>query len=339
MNALFRCDAADTIGFGHLSRCIALAEALRLSGVTSIFAGQFNDAAQDQITAAGFEFTHLDQPVNTTTAQQEHPAIAASQSADFVVIDSYRADHHYLAGLTSLGHATVVIDDFCALENYPCDVVLNFTWEAASLNYPVGPTMLLGPAYLPARRRLVDVRADSVERDRRGPIKNLLIAIGGADPKNIAARLVDTLQDHHSALCIHAIAQDDGPLAAILNNFAPGSLVVPRQPDLSRQLLWADAIITGGGLIKYESAFMGVPAATIAQNAGQDGETKVLSKAGLVFDLGLADSLTDEELAAALGIFIADEELRGAMGSNMRETFTADPAAHAANAILEALRR
>lgn len=339
MNALFRCDAADTIGFGHLSRCIALAEALRLSGVTSIFAGQFNEAAQEHITAAGFEFANLGQPVNTDTADQEHPAITGSQSAAFVVIDSYRVDHHYLASLKSLGQATVVIDDFCALEEYPCDVVLNFTWEASSFAYPEGPTKLLGPAYLPARRRLVDMRARSIERDRGGPIGNLLIAIGGADPKNIAARLVQILQKHHSHLCIHTIAQADAPLAGMLGNFAPGSAIVPRQPDLSQQLLWADAIITGGGLIKYESAFMGVPAATIAQNEGQDSETKVLSKAGLVFDLGPADGVTDEELASALDIFIAGFDLRHAMGSRMRETFVADPTAHAANAILEALRR
>ncbi len=84
--------------------------------------------------------------------------------------------------------------------------------------------------------------------------------------------------------------------------------------------------------------YMGVPAAAIAQNDGQDGETKVLSRAGLVFDLGLADRVTDAELSGSLATFIADAEMRSAMTSRMIETFVPDPAAHAANAILEAVK-
>ncbi|MEM6909587.1 MAG: hypothetical protein AAF494_13010 [Pseudomonadota bacterium] len=339
MNALFRCDATHETGFGHLSRCIALAEALRLSNTNSIFVGKFDQAACDQLAASGFGSVNLPVPVNTDTSPRELAETLASHGADFIVLDSYRADERYLYDLASLGPSIVAIDDFRALSDYPCDVVLNFTWEAPSLDYPEGPVLLLGPQFLLARRNLVEHRARSIERDRRGPVRNLLIAIGGTDPKGIATRLIRILHELHSGLCVRVIAQSTCEIAAMMERFSPDSLVLPRQPDLSEQLMWADAAITGGGLIKYESAYMAAPAAAISQNEGQDGETQVLSRAGLVFDLGLADSVSDNELANALDRFISNAEMRSTMTSRMRETFVSDPTANAANAILEAVRR
>jgi hypothetical protein len=84
---------------------------------------------------------------------------------------------------------------------------------------------------------------------------------------------------------------------------------------------------------------MGVPAAAIAQNEGQDQETSALTRAGLVFDLGLADDRSDEELASAMDRFLTDDELRNGLAERTRETFPPDPSADAARAIVEAIGR
>lgn len=330
MKALFRCDATADIGFGHLSRCIALAEALDVFGAESAFAGAYDDAAAEQIALAGFECLPMQTPVNSG-------ADDALPVADFIVLDSYRADADYLAALKALGPGLVVIDDFCQLPVYPCDAILNFTWEAPQLGYPEGPAHLLGPNYLLARRKLVEARSQSVERDRSGPVNNLLVAVGGSDPKAITARLVQAL-GRRPDICLRTISANPEELIPQLSAFATDSIALPRQPDLAAHLLWADAAITGGGLIKYESAYMAVPAAAIAQNEGQDGETQVFAAAGLVFDLGLADSVGDEELAARLDTFISGTDLRSDMAGRMRESFIPDPAANAARGVLEAVR-
>lgn len=333
MNAVFRCDATADIGFGHLSRCQALAEALETHGVQSRFVGLFDPAARDQINAAGFSHEELSLPVNSGEGANE----IAKYDDDFVIVDSYRADSAYLASLQSSSGALVVIDDFCELEAYPCDVILNFTSEAPELAYPSAPVRLLGPQYLLTRRKLVEARALSVERHRNGPAQNVLIAVGGSDPKGITARLVRLLGERDDVV-VQTIAQDTAALTPLLSGFAEGSRALPRQPDLSQPLLWADVAITGGGLIKYESAYMGVPCAAIAQNEGQDGETQVFQAAGLVFDLGLADRVSDMELAKRLDFFLGDEELRANMATTMQTSFPPDPSNNAAKAILEAVR-
>jgi spore coat polysaccharide biosynthesis predicted glycosyltransferase SpsG len=317
---------------------MALAEAFRLSGVESSFAGLFDVAAMEQLAVAGFHHVDLGVPVNCGTDEGDLLYRATSKDQrGFIVVDSYRADAAYLAGMRVMGRATVMIDDFKALETYPCDVVLNFTWEAPSLDYPAGPLLLLGPDYFPARRRLAERRPLSLSRDRCGPARHLLIAIGGSDPKRIADRLVRILIDQKVEVCLRVIAGSDDDLAGELAHFRPTSRIVPRQPDLSEQLLWADACITGGGLIKYESAFMSVPAAAISQNEGQAGETGVLARAGLVFDLGLADERSDMELGAALNHFLSDNALRDGLNKRVRDVFSPDPAVRAASAILQAV--
>ena len=338
MNAVFRCDATEQTGLGHLSRCISLAEALRQSGVSCTFAGQFNDAAIGQISGAGCDWEGLTAPVNDAAAERKFAKLVAENCPDFVVLDSYRADEALLAHLNSLGCKTVLIDDFCALESYPCDALLNFTVGAGSLGYPTGPALILGPKYFLARRRLVEQRPMSIRRTRQGAARNLLVAIGGTDPKGIAARVIQLLHDAQIETCLRALAPESPQLTALISDFLPGSSILPRLPDLSEQLLWADAAITGGGLIKYESAFMGVPAAAIAQNEGQNGESQAFERAGLVFDLGLADEVGDEELLVALRRFISDDALRGAMMGHMRAAFPPDPTANAAEEILEVMR-
>ncbi|MEL7188801.1 MAG: hypothetical protein AAGK17_04550 [Pseudomonadota bacterium] len=339
MHAVFRCDATTDIGFGHLSRCLALGEAFALHGLACTFAGKFARTAKDQIEAAGFKHIGLKAPVNGIPRGDEETAINCKHPADFVVVDSYRADVAYLKHLRNAGFATLVIDDFCKLEAYPCDAILNFTWEAPTLDYPKAPALILGHNYLLARRKLVERRKQSVERQRGGELKNLFVAIGGSDPKGLALRIVRVLGAINRDVVVRVLGQASAELSSAVECFAKGSAVIAPQPDLSEQFLWSDVAITGGGLIKYESAYMGVPAAAIAQNEGQDGETKVFSGAGLVFDLGLADTVSDDELADRLNTFLSDAAMRANMARLMRSSFVADPSGNAAKAILEALER
>ncbi len=334
MKAVFRCDATSDIGFGHLSRCIALAEAFRTCAVGSRFAGLFDAPAREQIGSAGFDCIELPFPVNSPDGERD---FQPDERESFLVIDSYRADETFLANLKAAGRTVVLLDDFAALAAYPCDVILNFTVAGPALEYPQGPVLLLGPAFFPARRRLVEMRPESATRDRGGPVRNLLVVVAGSDPRRIAERLVRLLRPHKAGLCLRVIAANDADNGIDLAEFAPGSQVVPRQPDLSAQLLWADACITGGGLIKYECAFMGVPAAAVAQNEGQASETRALANAKLVFDLGLADVRSDAQLADAMNEFLDDSDLRRGLTTKAAQTFPVDPSAHAARAILEAI--
>lgn len=336
MRAVFRCDATPEIGFGHLVRCMALAEAFRMYGTQSTFAGHFDEAGRSQLVAGEFEWIDLPAPVNSPDGER---AFARLQPPDFLVADSYRVDEAYLEDLKEAGHSVVLLDDFHSLQSYPCRVVLNFTVEAPTYDYPRGPTHLLGPEFFLPRRKLVELRAQSIAKDRSGMARNLFLAIGGSDPKGIAGRLIGILHETHSDCCLRALAPDTPEVTRLINDFASGSQIIARQENLSAEFCWADLVVSGGGLIKYESAYMGVPVAAISQNAGQAGESKAFAGVGLVFDLGFVDDVEDKDLMGGVAIAVNDMCARKLMAERMRSAFPPDPSAHAAKKILEALSR
>ncbi len=344
MRVLFRCDAAREIGFGHASRCLAWAEALREEGVETAFVGAFSPPARAFVEAAGFEVIEAGGIVNSEGDLTRLISTAADQRASSIVLDSYRLDAAYLTNLSDAGTPIAVIDDFKALARYDCALILNFTVGAPQLDYPRnGPTLLLGPEFLLCRRALVQARTKSLRRVRSGPIRNLLVAIAGEDPKDLTGRVVDLLIQDHPDICLHVIVASsysgkermDQQLASF---FAPGSKTLSGLPNLAEPLAWADACIAGGGLIKYESAYLGVPVAVLSQNEEQAAETTTFAKLGLAWDLGLSAATSDDLVRQRLQSFVKDSALRVGLSSRGAHVFPEDPAGRAAQRLTHLLR-
>jgi spore coat polysaccharide biosynthesis predicted glycosyltransferase SpsG len=101
-------------------------------------------------------------------------------------------------------------------------------------------------------------------------------------------------------------------------------------------LSWADACICGGGLTKYEAAYLGVPAAVLAQNADQGSETKEFVDLGLGWDLTSSVSrFCCNELTRPLEAFLSGNSLREAISKTALAAFPEDPTRTAAEALLE----
>ena len=72
----------------------------------------------------------------------------------------------------------------------------------------------------------------------------------------------------------------------------------------------ADLCICGGGLIKYECAYLGIPPAVISQTPQQHKETLAFTAEGLGFNLGYGPELTTGLLRQNLARFLKDHGLR-----------------------------
>src|SRR3546814_808280 len=91
----FRTDAAATIGFGHLRRCLALAEAVAVRGHDTCFllSDLSEKAACDLVSGAGFSILRID---GAGRLPEEIEALeAAAQTSDVVIADLAHA--HALA--------------------------------------------------------------------------------------------------------------------------------------------------------------------------------------------------------------------------------------------------
>lgn len=304
---LIRCDGDDTIGLGHVSRCLALAEAWRRIGIRSTFVGQFGVAAQNLLAQAGIAVEDAVAACGTREDLAQLRRLVPTARA--LLVDSYRIDAACLTELRTLFPALLVIDDFAALSRYSCDAVLNFTAGATSLRYPGVARCALGPGYFPARAALRGRRG----RNRQGiRAERILVAIGGGDGSKHAHAVVAQLSQLAPDADVRVVlgSAPSVELAARIRNWAHIDVGLP---DLADALDWADLCICGGGLTKYEALYVGVPAAVVSVNAEQWADTRALATAGACVDLGLAQSLVDGAWTAKLASCLDSADARGQM--------------------------
>lgn len=338
LRVVIRCDATGKTGLGHLSRCLGLAEALRERDVQSIFVGNYHARAQSLAERAGFTCTQSPAVEFGRDDGRFLAEIAREFSAALIVVDSYAVAPKYLEFLQKTGRHVVLIDDFCSLPQYSCDIIVNFCIGAGRLPYPRnGPKLLLGVDYFLCRRRLVIRRPISVDRERNIPPRNILVAMGGGEAVASSERIIRLLQRYGRQICVHLVLFREPRSLPGLNAFAENSRIRIGLDDLADEFVWADACIAAGGLTKYEAVFMGVPVAVLSQNQGQAEETKYFAGMGLAYDLGAAAQTDDDQLERKIMHFLRDHDLRNNIAAEARKRFRVDPPTLAVSAILRHL--
>jgi UDP-2,4-diacetamido-2,4,6-trideoxy-beta-L-altropyranose hydrolase len=291
---LFRCDGTTQTGLGHVSRCLAFSEALEECGFNSHFYGWFEAGAGDLLDSAGV--TRTSAIAKTGSPEDNRSTILSTwdHSAAAVVVDSYCIDEIYIEAIKSQNIPVVLIDDFGLLPRYTCWGLINFCVSASKLNYPCLDLLcLLGPQYLLARRGIRALRRNFSDRTKNP--QNILVSMGGMDHSDLTLPVVKTLlkiaPDYNIRVVVGKGYKRIPELDILLSRFSKDSHLLIQLSSLAGELAWADLCICGGGLTKYEAAYVGIPSAVISQNIDQARETAEFTRKGLAFDpiLGHAD--------------------------------------------------
>ncbi|MFK7889186.1 MAG: hypothetical protein AB8B63_00100, partial [Granulosicoccus sp.] len=203
---------------------------------------------------------------------------------------------------------------------------------------------LLGSEYLIIRRRLRRLRLSA--KARQFPPRKILIAVGGNDRHGLALTLADAflemsqLQSFRTPQLRVVINQGNPHRKALIKKLSQlrnDSALLSQQADLGDAYLWSDLCINGGGLTKYEAAYMGVPSVVLSQTDEQARETVQFASRGLALDLGLAKDATVASLALGLRKIINHSELLHTMSRQCETFFPDDPTLQTAQACLTQL--
>jgi len=315
---LFRVDATATSGLGHLQRCLSLALALRGDGIASTFLADSHPEAERRIAALGFDFAPLEQarPGSPDDVARTLDS-AVHVGATHILVDSYHVDTEYLARLRDSGGVVAAIDDLAAYP-FPCQLVVNGGAHAETLPYrSLGDArFLLGPRYVMLRPefRNVPVRAPRPE------MQNVLIAVGGADPRGLLSILLEAAgllpeQCVVTAITAPMFAHPEVVAAAAARCARPVRLV--RDPPSVRALMVeADLALSAGGQTMYELAAAGTPTVAVAAADNQIASVRAMADAGVVRAVSGAD---DASLRAQVGDVLVEllprPDLRAAMAA------------------------
>jgi len=293
--ALIRCDGGGKFGYGHVKRMVALGRALRdQQGIGVIFALNGSEDASQPIRRAGFDVTMLGH------AFQLENMIRASKP-DLLVLDGREGPSRAeLEELKRQVRVTAVIDDSHErrlASDYayypPVPGALALDWNGSSSMVRTGWEW----AVLGLNPNLVRKRAP-------GSRSTVLVAMGGSDPHGLTLRMGRALALLDTAYRVRFIigtgTKDPSAVARGLVALKKNYETVEGADDLSVEYANADVAVCAFGVTAYELAACGIPAIYIGLTQDHVLSASAFADAGMGLNLGLADKVSDADIARFL---------------------------------------
>ena len=347
MRVAFRVDASATIGLGHLQRCLALAQALEVLGVSSVFVTR--DMGMDSaalVGAAGFEAHVLRAPRNPAVdGPHDGPPHAAwagiPQAQDaaevvellghsgvspptWVVVDHYALDAHWHGAVSdALGLRVAVIDDLAdRLLRAELLIDPNFVEGDHHSKYRAcigaGCRVLGGPRYA----LLSPGYADAPRYLHRDVLGSIGIFLGGTDPGGLSEQVLLVCREQ-AAYCgpIELVTTSYNPRCARLRALVgrwPRTTLTLDLPDLTAFFARHDLQIGAGGGATWERCCIGSPSVLLVAAINQLAVVPALEKLGVVATIPVGEVQGGDGLGHALRSLIDDAARRRALGERAR---------------------
>lgn len=334
---LFRADGNARIGSGHIMRCLSLAAAMRDQGARCVFL-LADDRMLPAVTGRGFAAEILGTDWRDMTG--ELPALLPRlQGAALAVVDSYALTPAWLDAVRRLCPVAQFDDEDAFLST--ADFLINYNLYGLDRDYtryrgsPV--RLLLGPAYAPLRPEF----AHRPARTAPDVVQNILISTGGADPENIAGRLVSALADdaRWQDVTFHLVVGALNPHLPELERAAAAlpNLVLHRNVARMDTLMTdCDVAVAAAGSTLYELCACGTPTVTYVLADNQIPGAESFTRRHLMESAGdcRQDPAFCARLLDALRALCDDAPRRAAMAAAMQRTVDGNGAPRLAAALL-----
>jgi UDP-2,4-diacetamido-2,4,6-trideoxy-beta-L-altropyranose hydrolase len=302
MKVLFRTDASDVIGTGHLMRCLTLARELKWRGSHISFVSRdLSPSAIKKIKDDGFLFHQLKTRSCDHFRKAKHLAhadwlpVSQEQDAnetlltfldfkpDWVIVDHYALDEIWHRILKKYFAKILVIDDL-GDRNLNCDILLDQNLGANSLKYKdkvkKNCTLLLGPKFSLLRDEFKIWRNKSLNQRMNQNPKNVLISMGGSDLNNYTMNILQNIsKSKFAAKCrFTVIVGEYYPYVNTLQKFVISSElklnVLSNVDNMAEIMSNMDLCIGAAGSTTWERCCLGLPSITLAI---AENQTEILS--------------------------------------------------------------
>lgn len=244
------------IGFGHVTRCLALYQAFEKKGENPVLMINGDSVVRNLVKGKKVKVFNW--------IENKRRLFEVVKKSGIVIIDSYLAGAGCYDEISKISDIAAYMDDYRRIR-YPKGIVVNGTAGAERLDYPKeeGVAYLLGPEYIPIRKEFWKVRRPRIKKE----ISEVLITFGGMPRKYFIKDLLKHLKKRFPRLNYHI-------LTGKANLYDTASV-----RDL---MLHSDLCISAGGQTLYELARCGIPTIGVSFAKNQMLNLKGLEKSGFL---------------------------------------------------------
>ena len=276
-----RVDSSTKIGYGHLIRCLALADTLKKSFKINFICTNLNGNLISQICKKKFEvfrFNTKSQRINVKKDAEKTISIIKKHrnKKSLLILDSYILSQEWENRVRPYVKRLIVIDDLMD-RKHSCDLIIdqNLHTRMNSLytkSIPKNCTKLLGPDYAILRNQFITQR--KYAKIRSLPIKNILISFGGSDNENHTLHALVSLKKLNSDVNVNVVIGTANMNKKTIKNFCKKNLnfnYFEQVENMAKLMKIADLCIGSSGTTTWERCCLGLPAiVTVASNDQKD---------------------------------------------------------------------
>ena len=343
MNLLIRSDASVTMGTGHVMRCLALAQAWQDAGGRALFAVAESTSAVQARVGAECEVLAVLSEAGTVEDANETIALARKQNAEWIAVDGYYFTADYQRALKKEGFKLLFFDDYGHSRHHSADLVLNQNVCASESLYASRDPqtrLLLGPRYCLLRREF------SFWRDWKREVppvgRRLLVTMGGSDPENVTAKVVEALAliqlEDLEAIIVVGGSSPHPELQKRERH--PGKKISVRRDvtNVPELMAWADAAVSSAGTTCWELCLLAVPALLVDVAENQTPLARELARRHCAIHMGGPRDFTAAKLAEQIEKLLRSREVRRNLSLRSRELVDGRGAGRVVSAMRARLR-
>jgi len=296
----FRVDASETIGLGHVMRCLTLSKEFIELGIECIFLYRalpesiIKKLKRFDVTAKYLSYEGAG-VVGTFSIDIEKDAAKAIEiikvyrnSKKLLVVDHYGIDAYWEQLVIPYILKCMVIDDL-ANRKHQCDVLLDQTYNRQLIDYnnfvPKHAELLCGTGYALLGAEFHKVRQKAqFKRKKCKSIRNILLNFGGSDPKNLSAWCIKILNKHYEhqpyvlTIVLGAVSVSQNEVELLVQQSKIPATVIIDAENMSDLILEADLAIGAAGTSAWERCCLGLPTIMFVIAENQQKIAKELSK-------------------------------------------------------------
>lgn len=305
-------EGSETIGIGHVMRCLTIADALRSHGKKITF---YANTCHELIEGRGYKPETVPDGFEGTKEEFAFwEKNAKEKGLTLLLLDSYKVTPAYLERLGEV-FKTAYLDDMCMFP-YPVDMVINYNIFADKKDYKElheQTDLCLGTSYAPVRAEFVQNRGNSAS----GDVPEIFISVGGSDSLGLSPLITKVIKKNLAASHLHVLcgpySNQKEALTELQQQF--GNITIyEKVTDVWNVMRKCNMAVSAAGTTMYELAAMGVPVLTFSFVENQRRIAEGFALKGAAIGLGMYEEarpeIFEKNLAKQVQILANDRALR-----------------------------